>query len=224
VTCLTAHADGGDPVEDLRQAWLELLGPVTTCPQVVATGQALIRSWAEPARRYHTLAHLGDVLDGVTQLAAHATDVTSVRLAAWYHDAVYNARPDDEANSAARAETELTSLGLAPALIAEVSRLVRLTASHDPSPGDRNGETLCDADLKILASSTDRYAGYTAAVRAEYAHVPQQTFRAGRSKVLRALLDAPAVYRTPHARQHWETQARSNIRAELHQLRAPRDS
>jgi hypothetical protein len=46
VTCLTAHADGGDPVEDLRQAWLELLDPVTTCPQVVAAGQALIRSWA----------------------------------------------------------------------------------------------------------------------------------------------------------------------------------
>jgi predicted metal-dependent HD superfamily phosphohydrolase len=221
---VSAHAGGGNAVENLRQAWLELADPVTTCPQVEATGQALIRSWAEPARRYHTLAHLRDVLDGVTQLAAHATDVTAVRLAAWYHDAVYNGRPDDEANSAVRAETELTSLGLAPALIAEVSRLVRLTASHDPSPGDRNGETLCDADLKILASCADRYAGYTAAVRAEYAHVPQDAFRARRSKVLRALLDAPAVYRTPYARQYWETQARDNIRAELHQLRPPPES
>jgi predicted metal-dependent HD superfamily phosphohydrolase len=221
---VSAHPDGGDAVEDLRQAWLELADPVTTCPQVVTVGQALIRSWAEPARRYHTLAHLRDVLDGVTELAAHAADVTAVRLAAWYHDAVYNGRPDDEANSAVRAETELTSLGLAPTLIDEVSRLVRLTASHDPSPGDRNGETLCDADLKILASSADRYAGYTAAVRAEYAHVPQDAFRAGRSKVLRALLDAPAVYRTPHARQYWETQARNNIRAELHQLRPPPES
>jgi predicted metal-dependent HD superfamily phosphohydrolase len=217
---VSVHADGGDPLDDLRQAWRELADPVTTCPQVDAVGQGLIRSWAEPARRYHTLAHLRDVLDGVTQLAAHATDVTSVRLAAWYHDAVYNGRPDDEANSAVRAETDLTSLGLARALIAEVSRLVRLTASHDPSPGDRNGETLCDADLKILGSSADRYADYTAAVRAEYAHVPDDAFRAGRSKVLRALLDAPSVYRTPHARQHWETAARTNIRTELDQLGA----
>jgi predicted metal-dependent HD superfamily phosphohydrolase len=84
---VTRHVDGGEPVEDLRQAWLELLETVTTCPQVDATGQALIRSWAEPARRYHTPAHLRDVLDGVNQLAAHATNVTSVRLAAWYHDA-----------------------------------------------------------------------------------------------------------------------------------------
>ena len=37
-------------------------------------------------------------------------------------------------------------------------------------------------------------------------------------------IDAPAVYRTPHARQYWETQARSNIRAELHQLRPPPES
>jgi predicted metal-dependent HD superfamily phosphohydrolase len=217
---VSAHADDGDPAEDLRQAWLELADPAMTCPQAVAVGQGLIRSWAEPARRYHTLTHLRDVLDGVTQLAAHATEVTAVRLAAWYHDAVYNGRPDDEANSAVRAETELTSLGLAPALIAEVSRLVRLTASHDPGPGDRNGETLCDADLKILASSTDRYAAYTAAVRAEYAHVPHDAFRAGRVKVLRALLDAPTLYRTPHGRQYWERQARSNIRAELDQLGA----
>jgi predicted metal-dependent HD superfamily phosphohydrolase len=224
VTCAAAPADGADPAQDLRQAWQELLAPLTTCPQAAVTGQALIRSWAEPARRYHTLAHLRDVLNGVDQLGEYAADVAAVRLAAWYHDAVYNCRPDDEANSAARAETELSSLGLAPARIAEVSRLVRLTASHDPSPGDRNGETLCDADLKILASCADRYAGYTAAVRAEYAHVPQDAFRAGRSKVLRALLDAPAVYRTPYARQYWETQARNNIRAELHQLRPPPES
>jgi len=91
-------------------------------------------------------------------------------------------------------------------------------------PGDRNGETLCDADLAILAAPAERYAAYSAAVRAEYAHVPQQSFAAGRSTILAALLDAPAVYRTPHARLHWETQARSNISAELQQLAAPGDS
>jgi predicted metal-dependent HD superfamily phosphohydrolase len=218
VTCVTAHADDDDPVGDLRQAWQELLDPLTTCPQAAATGQALIRSWAEPARRYHTLAHLRDVLEGVNQLGAHATDVVSVRLAAWYHDAVYNGRPDDEANSAARAETELAGLGLAPARIAEVGRLVRLTAGHRPGPGDRNGETLCDADLKILASSADRYAGYTAAVRAEHSGLPDEVFCAGRARVLRALLDTPTLLHTPHARRHWETRARTNLTRELRTL------
>jgi predicted metal-dependent HD superfamily phosphohydrolase len=87
------------------------------------------------------------------------------------------------------------------------------------SPGDRNGETRSDADLAILAAPTDRYIAYTAAVRAEYAHVPDEVFAAGRANLLQTLLDAPAIYRTPHSRQHWEPQARSNIRAELTQLR-----
>lgn len=220
MTGAAAHADDGDRIEDLRQAWQGLLAPLSTCPQVAAIGQALIESWAEPARRYHTLAHLREVLDCVDRLRAHATDVAAVRLAAWYHDAVYNGRPDDEANSAARAEMELTSLGLAPALIAEVSRLVRLTASHHPDSGDRNGETLCDADLQILASPADRYAEYIAAVRAEYSDLPDEIFSAGRAQVLRALLDSPTLFHTPYGRRHWETQARANLHRELRALAA----
>jgi predicted metal-dependent HD superfamily phosphohydrolase len=49
--------------------------------------------------------------------------------------------------------------------------LIRLTASHDPATGDRNGETLSDADLAILAAPPHRYSAYVAAVRAEYTHV-----------------------------------------------------
>jgi predicted metal-dependent HD superfamily phosphohydrolase len=51
--------------------------------------------------------------------------------------------------------------------------------------------------------------------------VPHQSFAAGRSTILQAMLDAPKLYRTLHARRHWETQARSNIRAEMQQLGVP---
>jgi predicted metal-dependent HD superfamily phosphohydrolase len=158
------------------------------------------------------------VLRGVDELADHATDLTAVRLAAWYHDAVYNGRPDDEENSAARAETELAGLGLDPAVVAEVARLVRLTASHRPEPGDGNGETLCDADLAILAAPAERYLRYTAAIRAEYVHVPEDKFRAGRAQLLRALLAAPSLFRTSQGRRQWETAARANIANELQTL------
>lgn len=136
----------------------------------------MIASWAEPSRRYHDLDHLCDVLRSVDQLAAHAADPTAVRLAAWYHDVAHHGRSDDELASAARAERELFDLDVEHSLVTEVARLVRLTATHDPGPGDRNGETLCDADLRILASPADRYARYVAAVRAEYAHVPDAQF------------------------------------------------
>jgi predicted metal-dependent HD superfamily phosphohydrolase len=216
---MTPRGSGSNrEVDDLRRAWAELLTPHTASPARAETGEALIASWAEPSRRYHDLAHLRDVLSGVDELLAHAGNPDAVRLAAWYHDAIYRGHPDDEEASAARAETELIHLGLDPRLISEVVRLVRLTVTHDPAPGDLDGETLCDADLAILASPPERYARYTDAVRAEYAHVPDDQFRAGRSQLLDALLDGPSLFRTPHGRHRWETPARANLTTELHTL------
>jgi predicted metal-dependent HD superfamily phosphohydrolase len=103
-------------------------------------------------------------------------------------------------------------------LIGEVARLVRLTATHDPPRGDRNGEALSDADLAILAAPADRYLAYTAAVRGEYAHLSDEVFSAGRARILQALLEQPAVYRTPYARERWEALARCNLDAELRSL------
>ncbi len=83
-------------------------------------------------------------------------------------------------------------------------------------PGDTNGEVLCDSDLAILASAA--YPAYAAAVRAEYAHVPDDAFRAGRAAVLRNLLDLPALYRTPQALARWDAKARANLTDELSRL------
>ncbi|PPK70332.1 HD domain-containing protein [Actinokineospora auranticolor] len=178
-------------------------------------GPVLVGRWSEPHRRYHDLDHLVAVLTAVDRLAAHADDPDLVRLAAWYHDAVYQGRPDDEEMSARLAETELP---LDAASTAEVARLVRLTRGHRTAPGDRNGEVLCDADLTILAS--DNYEAYATAIRTEYAHVPDDAFRAGRAAVLRDLLALPTLYRTPHGRAAWEIPARANLTAELATLTA----
>ncbi|MFZ0835797.1 MAG: metal-dependent phosphohydrolase [Mycobacterium sp.] len=207
-----------DDVEDLMRAWEAVIGRHTTHPDANATGVALLALWAEPHRRYHTLGHLRDVLAHVEEVADHAADPDAVRLAAWYHDAVYRGEPDDEECSAQRAEADLAALGVDPSFIAEVARLVRLTTGHDPARGDRNGEALCDADLAVLGTEPDRYRANTAAVRAEYAHVPDGDFRAGRARVVRALLAGPAVFHTPLARSRWESRARANLDRELRSL------
>lgn len=201
----------------LTARWDGLLGRLTS-QDPTATGRELIARWAEPHRHYHDLAHLTAVLDAVHDLAGHAQDLDAVRLAVWYHDAVYAGAPDDEENSARLAEADLTALALPAGLVAETARLVRLTASHDPAPGDSNGETLCDADLAILAAGPAAYAGYVEAVRAEYAHVPDDAFRAGRAAVLANLLALPALFRTPAGRERWEAAARANVESELRTL------
>lgn len=185
-----------------------------------AVGAELLARWAEPHRRYHTLDHLRAVLDAITPLAALADDPAAVRLAAWFHDAVYDGRPGlDEERSAQLAQAALPRCGVGPARVAETARLVRLTAAHSPEPGDANGSVLCDADLAVLAAPG--YPAYTRAIREEYAHVPDDLFRAGRGAVLRALLAQPRLYRTPRAHDLWEAAARANMTAELDGLSRP---
>ncbi|MEU3722203.1 hypothetical protein [Streptomyces sp. NPDC031705] len=176
----------------------------------------LLTAWAEPQRRYHTTAHLADVLARIGVLDDHAADPAAVELAAWFHDAVYRPdRSENEERSAALAERALPELGVDAARTAEVARLVRLTVTHDPAPGDTNGEVLCDADLGVLAGEPDAYAAYAAAVRAEYGFVPDDAFRTGRAAVLRQLLALPRLFRTPYGAAHWEAPARRNLEAEL---------
>lgn len=184
-------------------------------------GADLLNRYAEPHRRYHTAAHLAEVLDRVDELEQEADDAGTVRLAAWFHDAVYDPRRhDNEERSAGLAERMLDAAGTPPATVAEVARLVRLTATHDPADGDRNGAVLCDADLAILSAGPERYAAYAAAVREEYAAVPDEAFREGRAAVLRSLLGLESLFRTLPAYERWEAAARQNVRTELALLRA----
>ncbi|WP_084958138.1 metal-dependent phosphohydrolase [Thermoactinospora rubra] len=197
------------------RAWTGLAG---RSPAAAAVGAELVARWAEPHRRYHTLDHLLAVLHALDALEAE--DPQAVRLAAWFHDAVYEGRPGwDEERSAQLAQARLPRLGVPPGRVREVARLVRLTAAHDRvRPGDRNGEALCDADLAVLAG--DDYDAYARAIREEYRHVPDEAFRRGRRAVLTRLLAAPRLYRTDAAHRRWEERARRNMAAELADLAA----
>jgi predicted metal-dependent HD superfamily phosphohydrolase len=183
---------------------------------VDAVGADLLARWAEPHRHYHGVAHLAAVLSVVDAKARQADDADLVRLAAWGHDAVYDPRaPGNEARSAEVTAALLDGLGLPTPAVTEVCRLILLTTGHDTQPGDRNGALLCDADLAVLAGPPEEYDRYAAAVRREYAHVPDDLFRAGRAAVLSHLLALPALYRLPEPHARWEGPARANLRREL---------
>jgi predicted metal-dependent HD superfamily phosphohydrolase len=209
----------------LLAEWGEVLRRCQTdpgsAPDPAPYGMDLLERWAEPQRRYHTLDHLVAVLTRVTELTSYADDPDTVTLAAWFHDAVYRPdRSENEERSAHLAERALREAGLAGERVDEVARLVRLTVTHDPAPGDRNGEVLCDADLAVLAGDPAEYAEYAAAVRDEYSFVPDDLFRTGRADILRRLLALPALFRTPYGREQWEALARRNLATELELLEA----
>jgi predicted metal-dependent HD superfamily phosphohydrolase len=198
------------------EAWALLAGDSPTSRTEWA---AVVAAWSEPHRRYHDLAHLAAVLGLVGELAGAAADPDAVRLAAWYHDVVYDPeRTDNERISADRARAGLR--GLVPdALVDEVERLVLLTAGHDPAADDADGAVLCDADLAVLAGPPEAYATYASAIREEYRHLSDEEFTAGRIAVLEHLLALPALYRTPRAATLWTERATANLTAELALLR-----
>jgi len=177
---------------------------------------ALLAAYADPARGYHDTTHLTEVLDRLDELARAGVrfDPTSLALAAWFHDAVYDGRPDAEERSAVWAAEGLADTPLAD----EVARLVRLTESHAPADDDLAGQALSDADLGILASERPRYDEYVAGVRRDYAEVADADFAAGRAAVLRDLLGRDRLFGTAYARERWEPAARRNLERELADL------
>jgi predicted metal-dependent HD superfamily phosphohydrolase len=189
-----------------------------TLPRQQELGENLITRYKEPHRQYHTTKHLLQVLTMIDQLADDH-DLFLVRLAAWYHDAVYAIPPGQVSNEEASARLalrELSRVGLEQEDLNQVARLVRLTETHLPGPRDPEGELLCDADLAILASDPAEYADYVAAVRAEYEKVPEEDFLTGRLAVLTELADRE-IFRTRKGRQLNEA-ARANLATEINAL------
>ncbi len=203
----------------LTARWARLATPSSAHDAAwIAVGDDLFTRWNEPHRVYHGRLHLAATLDAFdlllagSGLGAHAA--RTARLAVWFHDAVHGGEANrDEERSATLA---VSLLGAFPGVAADdVARLVLVTATHDPEPGDVPGALVSDADLAVLGGAPARYTRYAQQVRAEYGHVPDGDFRRGRGEVLEQLLSLPSLYRTPQARARWSQRAAANLRAEL---------
>lgn len=209
----------GHGVEGLRRAW------AATCARgdlhagaVAAAGDDLLARYQEPHRRYHGLAHVDVVLGIVSWLCEPAVPPVAVELSVWFHDAVYDTtRPGSEARSADLARATLRSLGGSPALTDEVAALVVMTADHVPRTDHER--LLADADLWILGAPDDLYDRYVEGVRSEYAHVPEDAWRAGRRRVLESFLARDRLFHHPRLAAA-EEQMRRNVGRELRSLTA----
>jgi len=203
--------DDADAAE-LAERWHAVL------PHQEALGESLVARYREPHRRYHDVRHLLAVLRRVDELAGDQ-DLFLVRLAAWFHDAVYDIpfrELTNEEGSARLALRELSRAGLEQEDLTQVARLVRLTADHLPLSRDPEGDLLCDADLAVLAGSPEDYAAYVADVREEYADVPDEDFWAARFEVLEPWFEGE-IFRTGKGKLLTGA-ARANVVAEATRL------
>src|SRR5262245_29954004 len=97
-----------EAVTELLTAWRATLPASAPAGLAAKVGEDLLARWGESHRYYHTVSHLGVVLAVIDEHASWAEDLDAVRLAAWYHDAVYDPhRVDNEEASAILAESTL---------------------------------------------------------------------------------------------------------------------
>lgn len=204
--------DGG-----LLRRWLTLAGELGIDEAAARPiFNALQAHYQDDGRYYHNLAHVRQVLETVERLAPYAEAPPAVKLAAWFHDAIYEPGADDnEARSARYLRATFEPLAAPEAVVEEAARLILLTEKHEAAGGDGNGRVLLDADLAILGAEPTTYKQHARAIRQEFAHIPEKAYRRGRAAVLRRLLQRQPLYYTRPIQEEREARARRNIRWEL---------
>ena len=138
-----------------------------TLPRQPELGEQLILRYGEPHRHYHTTKHLLQVLTMIDKLADDH-DLFLVRLAAWYHDAVYAIPPGQVSNEEASARLalrELSWVGLEQEDLNQVARLVRLTETTYPDRATRRANCSATRIWQSWHPIRTDYADYVAAVR-----------------------------------------------------------
>jgi predicted metal-dependent HD superfamily phosphohydrolase len=208
---MTAHAL-------LSATWHELVQRRgSSGPQAQLVLDELVAAYLEPARQYHTLEHIAQLLRHLEEHGHGVIDRDAVVLAIIFHDAVYDPRRhDNEQESAALARARLTSLAFANPLIGKVARHIEAT-QHAPAlvVADPDLALLLDLDLATLAAAPKEYGDYAKAIRREYAHLPDSIYQHGRRQVLASFLAQARIYRTEALHALWEERARANIMGEI---------
>jgi predicted metal-dependent HD superfamily phosphohydrolase len=207
-------------IEALQVRWEALLQSFLVEPKVSQEiFQELIRAYSSAERHYHTLEHIDQVLEIIEQKQSLANNVSALRLAAWFHDVIYDPKArDNEEKSAAYAGYRLSQLKIPMTVIAQVTTMILDTQNHQPSPGNLDSQIFLDADLAILGAPKLDYESYAQAIRREYSWVSDDEYRTRRKQVLQNFLQRKRIYFTNQLFLSLEVQARLNLQAEIDTL------
>ena len=202
-------------------SWQRLWGELGAATVNGGLMNQLVAAYSERQRHYHTLQHLRECLAHFDAAAALARRPAEVELALWFHDAVYQPQAaDNEERSAQWARDSVLAAGCGEDVAQRVHDLVMATKQHTAAPGDADAALLLDVDLAILGALPTRFDEYERQIRAEYAHVEPQAWRARRARVLGGFLQRPRLYLTDVFHDTLAARARANLQRSVAALSA----
>ncbi len=207
-------------VTALAQQWQSLAGRDDLSQELIASVFVTISDhYSAKDRAYHKLSHITALLELAASFEDQFQNYDAVRFAIWFHDVIYYPRQaDNEEQSAEFAADALSRLSIPAAMIASVREMILATKGHSPAQASADLKLFLDLDLAILGAPEESYRAYSAAIRQEYAWVPEFIYRRERRKILDSFLRREALYQTRPMITKYEAQARRNIADELASL------
>jgi len=183
-------------------------------------GELLRNQYQQPHRKYHNIQHIEYCLAVLEACPVVCNDPMAVRLAVFFHDAVYDTwAKDNEERSTDFAEFCMKRLCL-PAYSIGVVRSCILATKHDALVDDWDQQLVADIDLFGLSLPKDEFRANTAKIRLEYFWATDKEFAQGHSAILQKLLDRPHIYQTQWFCDNFEKVAKANLTRVLRELGA----
>lgn len=223
---MTATSDVAFPPSGLQgAAYNRLAAEFEEIRPLFRTGafDLLCDAYAEQGRHYHNASHMVMLLRLFGKLRDLADDPVAVKVAIFFHDAIYHIPLDPQYPPMHDNEERSVQLMNMQALnphhksLLKAAQIIRATATHSPG-WDTDTRLMHDLDLSILASRPRRYAQYEREVRREYEVYPVALYAPARLGQLRAFIERRRIYTVPGLSALWEQRARSNLNWAIDQL------
>jgi predicted metal-dependent HD superfamily phosphohydrolase len=218
----------------LRAEWDRALQG-TKCMETDQWFDRLIRQHNQVGRHYHTSVHLKEMLDYLNLLEEETSAVSDqqhkaiLRLAVFFHDAVYDPQSNTNEKDSSHLFEQFTrevgrTIILSASAAATVITCILATQRHQVIPGEDTmlQELFLDIDMAVLGKKMQAYRAYAALIRKEYHFVPQAVYCKKRAEILELFLDSKQIYLTTVMHCALEKSARENLRDEIESLQQGR--
>ena len=167
-------------------------------------------------RHYHNLVHIRNFLDLKDEFSEQIEEPFLFELAIWYHDAVYDAKNNDNEQQSLFIVQDHFKNFLDSKQMIHLDHFIMSTAGHFPKSNASDVFYFLDFDLAILAADEDTYKLYSDAIWKEYKRIySRPNYEKGRKKILKNFLLREKLYLSDTFIENYDKIARHNILLEL---------